>query len=140
MADETLIALTGDIVASHVSNNTISTEDLTVLIKSVYDALANVGKTPAVIEEKREPAVSVRSSVKADAIACLECGRKMKMLKRHLSADHGLTIPEYKARWNLTSDYPTVAPDYAAKRTELALANGLGRKPGAKMGNKADAG
>jgi len=136
MADETLIALTADIVASHVSNNTISTDELTGLIKAVYDALANAGTTPEVIEEKREPAVSVRSSVKADAIACLECGKKMKMLKRHLSTDHGLTIPEYKARWNLASDYPTVAPDYAAKRTELALTNGLGRKPGTKVVKK----
>jgi predicted transcriptional regulator len=71
----------------------------------------------------------VRSSVKADAIACLECGAKMKMLKRHLSTDHGLSPAEYRARWNLAADYPMVAPDYAAKRKELAVKIGLGRKP-----------
>jgi predicted transcriptional regulator len=71
----------------------------------------------------------VRSSVKADAIACLECGAKMKMLKRHLSTDHGLTPAEYRSRWNLAADYPMVAPDYAAKRKELAVKIGLGRKP-----------
>jgi predicted transcriptional regulator len=85
------------------------------------------------VEEKREPAVSVRSSVKADAIACLECGAKMKMLKRHLSTDHGLIPPNTAARWNLAADYPMVAPDYAAKRKELAVKIGLGRKPKAEV-------
>jgi predicted transcriptional regulator len=85
------------------------------------------------VEEKPTPAVSIRSSVKQDAITCLECGQKLKMLKRHLNTDHGLTPIEYKARWGLSADYPLVAPAYAAKRKELALRIGLGRKPGAKV-------
>jgi predicted transcriptional regulator len=98
-----------------------------VLIQSVYTSLAGLGQAPAPVE-KREPAVSVRSSVKADAITCLECGAKMKMLKRHLSTDHGLSPAEYRTRWHLAADYPMVAPDYAAKRKELAVKIGLGRK------------
>lgn len=76
-----------------------------------------------------KPAVSVRASVKPDAVTCLECGEKMKMLKRHLGTEHGLTPTEYRSRWSLPADYPMVAPDYAAKRKELAVRIGLGRKP-----------
>ena len=130
MENETIITLAADIVSAHVSNNNVATADIPNLIKSVYEALANVGTPAPVVVEKQEPAVSIRSSVKPDAIACLECGKKMKMLKRHLGADHGLTPAEYRAKWNLASDYPVVAPDYAAKRKELALKIGLGRKPG----------
>ena len=110
------------------------TNDLPALIQSVYTAFANAGKAPeaVVVEEKLTPAVSIRSSVKADAVTCLECGFKGKMLKRHLSTDHGLTPAEYKARWNLASDHPLVAPEYAAKRAELAKSIGLGRKKGEK--------
>jgi predicted transcriptional regulator len=74
--------------------------------------------------------VSVRASVKPDAVTCLDCGAKFKMLKRHLGTDHGITPAEYRVRWNLPADYPMVAPDYAAKRKELAVRIGLGRKPG----------
>jgi predicted transcriptional regulator len=109
MADETLLTLAADIVSAHVSHNAVAADQLPVLIQSVYASLAGLGRRPPV-EEKREPAVSVRSSVKADAIACLECGAKMKMLKRHLSTDHGLSPAEYRSRWNLAADYPMVAP------------------------------
>ncbi|RVU04615.1 MucR family transcriptional regulator [Novosphingobium umbonatum] len=129
MADETLLTLAADIVSAHVSHNAVATDQLPVLIQSVYASLAGLGQAPAPVEEKREPAVSVRSSVKPDAIACLECGAKMKMLKRHLSTDHGISPAEYRTRWNLVADYPMVAPDYAAKRKELAVKIGLGRKP-----------
>ena len=129
MDSDTIITLTADIASAHVSNNSLSAADVPNLIKTVYDALTAVVEPKAPVEEKREPAVSIRSSVKADAIACLECGAKFKMLKRHLSTDHALTPAEYKSRWNLNSEYPLVAPDYAAKRKELALKIGLGRKP-----------
>lgn len=79
-----------------------------------------------------EPAVTIRSSVKRDAIICLECGAKLKMLKRHLSTDHNMSPDDYKQRWGLAADYPLVAPDYAARRRELAVKIGLGRKPAAK--------
>ena len=87
-------------------------------------------------EARPEPAVSIRSSVKRDHVVCLEDGKKMKMLKRHLMTDHGLTPDEYRARWGLASDYPMVAPDYAEKRRDLAKKIGLGRKPGQKRGRK----
>lgn len=130
MADEMLLDHVADIVAAHVSNNSVSANDLPALITSVHTALAALGQPSEPIEEERRPAVSVRASVKPDAITCLECGAKMKMLKRHLRTDHGLTPAEYRTRWNLAADYPMVAPDYAAKRKELALRIGLGRKPG----------
>lgn len=137
MADETLLTLAADIVSAHVSHNTVATGDLPALIQSVYASLAGLGEAPAVVEEKREPAVSIRASVKPDAVACLECGAKLKMLKRHLSTDHGLSPEDYRARWNLPASYPLVAPDYAAKRKELAVKIGLGRKPAAAAPAKA---
>ena len=105
------------------------------LISSVYGALAGLG-TPAVVEARPEPAVSVRSSIKNDHIVCLECGTKMKMLKRHLMTDHGLSPDDYRARFSLPNDYPLVAPDYAEKRRELAKKIGLGRKPGQQRGRR----
>jgi len=133
---ETLITLTSDIVAAHVSNNSVSVDDLPSLITNVYGALSGLGQTAPVAEEKLEPAVSVRSSVKPDYIVCLEDGKKLKMLKRHLMTHYNLTPEQYRQRWNLPADYPMVAPNYAAKRRDLAKKIGLGRKPGAKRGRK----
>jgi predicted transcriptional regulator len=132
MADETVLDHVADIVSAHVSNNSVTAADLPGLIQSVYASLTALGQAPEPIEEKLTPAVSVRASVKPDAVTCLDCGAKMKMLKRHLSTDHGMTPAEYRTRWNLPVDYPMVAPDYAAKRKELAVKIGLGRKPGQK--------
>jgi predicted transcriptional regulator len=129
MADETLLTLVADIVSAQVSHNSVSASDLPALIQSVYGSLAKLGEAQAPVEAKREPAVSIRSSVKPDAVTCLECGAKFKMLKRHLSTDHNLTPEAYRARWSLPASYPLVAPDYAAKRKELAIKIGLGRKP-----------
>lgn len=140
MADETLLTLASDIVSAHVSNNSVTPDELPVLIKSVYASLASLGNAPEPVEAPREPAVSVRASVKPDLLICLECGAKMKMLKRHLSTDHGLTPAEYRTRWNLNSNYPMVAPDYAAKRKELAVKIGLGRKPKAAAPAPTEAG
>ena len=106
------------------------------MITNVYQALSGLGETAAPVEVKPEPAVSIRSSVKKDKIICLECGKDMKMLKRHLMTDHGLTPDEYRARFGLNSDYPMVAPDYAETRRELAKKIGLGRKPGQKRGRR----
>jgi predicted transcriptional regulator len=138
MADETLLDHVADIVSAHVSNNSVSANDLPGLIQSVYASLAALGQAPEPVEEKLTPAVSVRASVKPDAVTCLDCGARMKMLKRHLGTDHGMTPAEYRARWNLPADYPMVAPDYAAKRKELAVRIGLGRKPGQKPKPKAE--
>lgn len=131
---ETLITLTSDIVAAHVSNNSVAVGDLPALISNVYSALAGVDKAEPAAEPAPEPAVSIRSSVKNDHIVCLEDGKKLKMLKRHLATRYNLTPEQYRARWNLPADYPMVAPAYAEKRRELAKKIGLGRKPAPKRG------
>ncbi|MBX7502428.1 MucR family transcriptional regulator [Qipengyuania sp. YG27] len=126
---ETLIALTSDIVSAHVSNNNVGVDDVPALISSVYSALSGLGDGTPAAEEVPEPAVSIRSSVKSNHLVCLDCGQKLKMLKRHLNSEHGMTPEEYRARWNLPVDYPMVAPEYAETRRDLALKIGLGRKP-----------
>lgn len=128
---ETLITLTADIVAAHVSNNSVAVSDIPTLIENVHRALNGLSPTEVVAEvERPEPAVSVRSSIKPDYIVCLEDGKKLKMLKRHLMTHYNMTPEDYRARWNLPADYPMVAPNYAATRRELAKKIGLGRKPG----------
>ena len=134
--NETLITLTSDIVAAHVSNNDVGVSDVPTLITSVYSALSGLGGEMASDSPRPEPAVSVRSSIKKDHIVCLDCGKKMKMLKRHLSTEHDMTPEEYKARWELPADYPLVAPAYAETRRDLAKKIGLGRKPGTGRGRK----
>jgi predicted transcriptional regulator len=134
--NETLITLASDIVSAHVSNNNVAVEDLPTLITNVYTALAGLGTPVAVVEEKPEPAVSIRASVKPDYIVCLEDGKKLKMLKRHLMTHYSMTPEDYRARWGLPADYPMVAPNYAEKRRELAKKIGLGRKPDVRRGRK----
>lgn len=141
---ETLVTLTADIVAAHVTNNSVAISDIPLLIRSVHDALAGLATGAEAAPEPQQPAVSVRSSVKPEHIVCLEDGKKMKMLRRHLSTDHGMTPDEYRAKWNLPKDYPMVAPDYAEKRRVLAKQIGLGtkgrgggRKPAARGSAKA---
>ena len=133
---EMLITLTSDIVAAHVSNNNVEVEEVPALISKVYGALAGLGEAATIEEKLPEPAVSIRSSVKPDYIVCLEDGKKLKMLKRHLMTHYNMTPDQYRARWNLPADYPMVAPEYAEKRRELAKKIGLGRKPGQKRGRK----
>jgi len=133
---ETLITLASDIVAAHVSNNSIPAAELPALITNVYNALADLGQDAEVVEARPDPAVTVRASVKRNHIICLEDGKKMKMLKRHLMTEHGMTPEEYRARWGLGSDYPMVAPAYAETRRDLAKKIGLGRKPGQKRGRR----
>jgi predicted transcriptional regulator len=128
--NEALLDHVADIVSAHVSNNAVAAADLPGLIQAVFASLAALGQAPEPAVDELKPAVSVRASVKPDAVTCLECGEKMKMLKRHLGTEHRLTPAEYRTRWSLPADYPMVAPDYAAKRKELAVRIGLGRKPG----------
>ena len=129
--NETLITLTADIVAAHVSNNSVAVADLPTLIAIVHNALAGLGAAEPPVAAKQEPAVSVRASIKADYIICLEDGKKLKMLKRHLMSHYGMTPDAYRAKWGLPPDYPMVAPNYAEQRRGLAVKIGLGRKPGA---------
>lgn len=134
--NEMLITLTSDIVAAHVSNNSVAVGEVPALISNVYGALAGLGAAPEVEEKLPEPAVSIRASVKPDYIICLEDGKKLKMLKRHLMTHYNMTPDQYRARWNLPADYPMVAPSYAEKRRDLAKQIGLGRQPGQKRGRK----
>lgn len=129
-AENTLITLTADIVAAHVQNNSVAVADLPRLIENVHGALASLGTLPTPAAEPLVPAVSIRASVKPDHIVCLEDGKKLKMLKRHLMTRYQMTPADYRAKWGLPADYPMVAPDYAEKRRTLAKSIGLGRKPG----------
>ena len=125
---EALVTLTADIVAAHVSNNDVAVSDLPQLIQNVHGALSSLGKAPAQPEVKLEPAVSIRASIKPDFIVCLEDGKKLKMLKRHLMTHYQLTPDQYRAKWGLPADYPMVAPNYAEQRRTLAKKIGLGTK------------
>jgi len=137
--NETLITLTSDIVAAHVSNNGVSVEDVPSLITNVYGALSALGKDASAEEARPDPAVSIRASIKPDYIVCLEDGKKLKMLKRHLMTHYKMTPEQYRQRWNLPADYPMVAPNYAEKRRQLAKKIGLGRKPTRRRTRKAKA-
>jgi predicted transcriptional regulator len=118
--NEMLVTLTADIVAAHVSNNSVAISDLAILINNVHAALSNLGEKP-VEEEKPVPAVSIRASVKPDHIVCLEDGKKLKMLRRHLMTHYGMTPDDYRAKWGLPADY-------AERRRALAKEIGLGTK------------
>ena len=126
-----VLGLTAQIVSAHVSNNLVSPDGLTPLIQEVYKTLAGVGKEPTQ-PERPPPAVSPKKSVFAGYIVCLEDGKKLKMLKRHLKTAYNMTPEQYRERWGLTPDYPMVAPDYAKHRSSLAKKIGLGTKPRAQ--------
>ncbi|HTH27346.1 MAG TPA: MucR family transcriptional regulator [Sphingobium sp.] len=124
--DELLVTLTADIVAAHVSNNSVAVSDLPLLIQNVHGALSGLSGEPVAPQAKQEPAVSVRASIKPDYIVCLEDGKKLKMLKRHLMTHYKMTPEDYRAKWGLSPDYPMVAPNYAEQRRSLAKKIGLG--------------
>jgi len=128
MPTDEVLGLTAQIVSAHVANNTVSPEALPSLIQEVYRTLAGAGKQP-VQPEPPQPAVPVRKSVFHDHIVCLEDGRKLKMLKRHLRTAYAMTPEQYRQRWGLAPDYPMVAPDYAKRRSSLAKQIGLGTRP-----------
>ena len=127
-----MVALTAQIVAAHVSNATVAADALPKLIGEVFRALSEVGEPPAAapsVPDRPQPAVPVKRSVYPDYIVCLEDGKRLKMLKRHLKTAYGMTPDAYRQRWGLPSDYPMVAPSYASQRSALARRIGLGRKP-----------
>jgi predicted transcriptional regulator len=136
-AEDTLLTLTADIVAAHVSNNSVAVNDLPNLIQNVHAALTDISGSRAAPEARPEPKVSIRASVKPDYIVCLEDGKKQKMLKRHLMTNHGMTPDEYRQKWGLAADYPMVAPNYAEQRRTLAKSIGLGTKRRKPRGRKA---
>jgi predicted transcriptional regulator len=124
-----LLALTGEIVSAHLANNSVAQTEVALLIQSVFEKLAALASNEVSTPVERTPAVPIKRSVTDDYIVCLEDGKKLKMLKRHLMTAYGMTPEEYRAKWGLKPDYPMVAPNYAAKRQELAKKIGLGRKP-----------
>ena len=123
-----LLALTSDIVAAHASNNAVPSSELSGLIEAVFGTLSSLSQ-PAEPVVELKPAVSIKKSVTDDYLICLDDGKKLKMLKRHLKTAYNMTPEDYRAKWGLGHDYPMVAPNYAKKRQELAKKIGLGRKP-----------
>jgi len=128
LSENDLLSLTSEIVSAHVSNNSVAMSDLPQLIEQVYRTLANVGTEPANAPERPQPAVPIKKSVTPDYIVCLEDGKKLKMLKRHLKTAYDMTPEEYRERWSLPPDYPMVAPNYAKQRSKLAKEIGLGTR------------
>lgn len=150
MADD-ILGLTAQIVSAHVQRNPVAVDALPSLIRDVHHTLATLGTAPAaatpapaVIEEApkpvapstRRPAVPITESVFADHVVCLEDGKSMTMLKRHLMTEHNMTVDQYRAKWNLPSNYPMVAPNYAETRSKLAKKMGLGRAAQPKRGGR----
>ena len=141
---KTQVTLTADIVAAHVSNNSVAISDIPLVIRSVHEALVGLSSTAEPAPEPQQPAVSVRASVKPDYIVCLEDGKKLTMMRRYLMTNFNMTPDEYRAKWNLPKDYPMVAPNYSERRRILAKEIGLGskgrgggRKPAARGNAKA---
>ena len=123
-----LLALTANIVAAHVSNNSVAVPDLPRLIREIHDTLASVSGAGGREPERPTPAVAIKKSVTPDFIICLDDGKKLKMLKRHLKTAYNLTPEQYRERWGLSADYPMVAPNYAKQRSRLAKQIGLGTR------------
>ena len=123
-----LLTLTTNIVAAHVSNNSVAVADLPRLIREVHDTLSSVAGGGGREPERPTPAVPIKKSVTPDHIICLDDGKKLKMLKRHLKTAYNLTPEEYRERWGLPPDYPMVAPNYAKQRSKLAKQIGLGTR------------
>jgi predicted transcriptional regulator len=126
--DSNLLGLTARIVSAHVANNPLDAGALPVLIREVYKTLSQIDEVPAEPVERPEPAVPIRKSVFPDYIICLEDGKRLKMLKRHLATSFNLTPEQYREKWGLDSSYPMVAPNYADKRSALAKEIGLGTR------------
>jgi predicted transcriptional regulator len=131
MAEEELLRMTADVVAAYVSNNTLPTAQLAEVINAVYSSLKGLeGQVAEPPPEPAKPAVPIRRSITPDYLICLEDGKKLKMLKRHLRSTYNMTPDEYRTRWGLAPDYPMVAPNYAEQRSAFAKKIGLGRGAG----------
>jgi predicted transcriptional regulator len=127
-ADPRLLGLTAQIIAAHAANTSMEPATLPIAIREVYKALATLGQSPSPRMAQQEPAVPVQDSVFPDYIICLEDGKPMKMLKRHLLRSFNMTPEDYRRKWGLDPNYPMVAPNYAERRSVLAKQNGLGQR------------
>jgi predicted transcriptional regulator len=128
-ANPDLLGLTAEIVSAHVSNNPVAVADLPTLIQDVYRTLTHIGQPAPAAPERPQPAVPIKKSITPEYLICLEDGKKLKMLKRHLKTSFNLTPDQYRERWGLPPDYPMVAPNYTKHRSSLAKRIGLGTKP-----------
>ncbi len=132
MADQTnredLLALTTEIVSAYVSNNTVTAAEIPAVIDQVFKTLSNVSGESGVAADRPQPAVPIKRSITPDFLICLEDGKKLKMLKRHLKTAYGMSPEDYRERWGLPADYPMVAPNYAEQRSQLAKDIGLGTR------------
>ena len=138
IAEEELLRMTTDVVAAYVSNNSLPTQQLGEVIAAVYSSLRSLDGQPAQAPpEPLKPAVPIRKSITPDYLVCLEDGKKLKMLKRHLRSTYNMTPDEYRTKWALGPDYPMVAPNYAAQRSAFAKKIGLGRGTGRQTGRRA---
>jgi predicted transcriptional regulator len=137
LSSSAILEMTADVVAAYAGNNSVPAVELTKAINAVHASLTSLNDDGGAPAEPPKPAVSIRRSVRPDYIVCLEDGKKLKMLKRHLRTTYGMTPDEYRARWGLASDYPMVAPNYAKQRSEFAKKIGLGRKPRKKTRKRA---
>jgi predicted transcriptional regulator len=126
--DSKILGLMAQIVSAHVGNNTVEPQSLPGFIRDIYKTLANIGTVTTAPAEKAEPAVPIRKSVHPDYIICLEDGKRLKMLKRHLATAYNMTPAQYREKWGLDANYPMVAPKYAEKRSSLAKQIGLGTR------------
>lgn len=126
--NETLIALTSQIVVAHLNNNSVTVSDLPLLINNVHGAMTELVSGAEPTKTQQKPAVPIKDSIQPDYIVCLEDGKKFKMLKRHLMTSYNMTPEEYRAKWGLPADYPMVSPNYSKVRSGLATEIGLGRK------------
>lgn len=136
--EDGLMRMTADVVAAYVSNNTLPTIQLPEVINAVYHSLRGLdGAPPELKAEPAKPAVPVKKSITPDYLVCLEDGKKLKMLKRHLRSTYNMTPDDYRAKWGLPPDYPMVAPNYAAQRSAFAKEIGLGRGAGRTSGRRA---
>ncbi len=141
LSDDALMRMTAEVVAAYVSNNTLPTGQLGDVIHTVFTSLKSLdGRAPEPKAEPTKPAISIKKSITPDYLICLEDGKKLKMLKRHLRSTYNMTPDEYRAKWGLAPDYPMVAPNYAAQRSafakEIGLGRGAGRPPGRRPSKK----
>ncbi len=134
--DNGYLGQTTDIVAAYLGNNTVKAGDIAGIIQTVHGCLATLATGAASAQQKLEPAVSIKKSVTANYVVCLEDGKRQKTLRRHLATAHGLTPAEYRKKWGLPADHPIVAPNYAKQRSEMAKKIGLGKKRQARKSAK----
>ena len=129
MTNTLKLELTSEIVSAYVSNNPLAKSDLSDLLTNVATTIGNLENPETAVDDQNyEPFTSMKKSIKPDHLVCMDCGKQFKTIKRHIKASHGLTVDEYKRRYDLPSDYPATAPNYSEKRTSIAINRGLGRK------------